>query len=324
MIHYPKSRDEWLALRHKYLSSTEQAALHGLSPYMTAFELFHEKAKPEPTEFEAGERAAWGVRMEEAVARAVADEYGVKVRKLNAYVSRDGTGMGSSFDYEVVGIKEGVPPSGPVLQQMYAANGPGVLEIKCVDWLVFKREWPEVDKGEYECPPHIECQVQHQLHCIERKWAAVGVLIGGNNLKLLVRDYDPEIGARFEASSKKFWKDLKAGNLPPPVLPEDADLIARIYSFGDPSKVLDAQGNAKVTDLCRKYLDAMDLAKSAESAKKTAKAELLQLIGDASKVVVDDGISISCGTIGETRVEAYTRKGYRDFRLFKKATEKVA
>lgn len=323
MFRYPKDKNEWLELRHRFISSTEQAALHGLSPYMTAFELFHAKAQPNPTEIEISERMAWGLRMEEAVARAVADEYGVKVRKLNAYVSRDGTGMGCSADYEIVGIKEGEPPSGPVLQQMYTNNGPGLLEIKTVDWLVFKREWQEVD-GERECPPHIECQIQHQLHCVERKWAACGILVGGNDLKLLIRDYDPDIGQRFEAASKKFWKDLKAGNLPPPVLPEDADLIARIYSFGDPSKVLDAQGNAKVTDLCRKYLDAMDLAKSAESAKKTAKAELLQLIGDASRVVVDDGISISCGTIGETRVEAYTRKGYRDFRLFKKATEKVA
>jgi putative phage-type endonuclease len=320
-IHYPTSRAEWLALRHKYVSSTDQAALHGLSPYMTAFELYHDKKQPEPTKLEKSERVEWGIRMEEAVARAIADQYGIKVRKLNCYVSRDGTGMGASFDYEIVGIKEGDAPEGPILQKMYEANGPGLLEIKTVDWFVFKRQWPETEDGENEAPPHIEIQVQHQLHCIERKWAAIGVLVGGNNLKLLVRDYDEEFGARIERETKKFWKDVAANKSPPPVLPQDAELIARIYSFGDPSKVLDAQGNAEVLALCKDYLDAGLLAKGAEERKKTAKAKLLQLIGDASRTIVDENITISANTIGTKRIEAYDRKEYRDFRINQKATK---
>ena len=107
MIHYPKTREEWLALRHKYVSSTESAGLKGLSPYITAFELFHDKAQKEPTSFESSERMEWGTRLEETIAKGIAEKYGIKVRKLNAYVSRDGTGMGSSFDFEIVGVKIG-------------------------------------------------------------------------------------------------------------------------------------------------------------------------------------------------------------------------
>jgi putative phage-type endonuclease len=322
-IHFPKSRDEWLTLRHKYVSSTEQAALHGLSPYMTAFELHHSKAKDTYTDFEAGERAKWGLRQEEAVARAMADDYGIKVRKLNAYVSKDGTGMGASFDYEIVGVKEGEPAEGRVLQEMYENNGPGILEVKTVDWLQFQRQWPEVE-GEREAPAHIEIQVQAQLHVIERKWAAIGVLVGGNEFKLLVRDYDADVGKAFEARTKQFWKDLKAGKVPPAVFPQDADLIAHIYSYGDPSKVLDAQGNLEIEALCTEYMDAALLKKGAGDRQDAAKAKLLLLIGDASRVLVDGAITITAGTVAAARIEAYDRKAYRSFKVTKKASKNGA
>jgi len=318
-IHNPATREEWLSLRHRYVSSTESAALHGLSPYLTAFELFHNKKQASYVEFEANERMAWGIRQEEAIARGVAEEYGVKVRKLNSYVSRDGTGMGSSFDYEIVGVKDGVPPpQGTVLQEAYTSMGPGILEIKNVDWLVYKRTWLED-----EAPAHIEIQVQHQLHVIERKWAAMGILVGGNNLKMIVREYDPAVGQVMQDKVRQFWKDLKSGNAPPPVLPQDADLISHIYNFGDPDKTLDAQGNAEVETLCKDYLAAGKAEKEAKDAKDTAKAKLLQIVGDASKIVVDGGISISAGTVGEAEIAAYTRNAYRNFRVTQKAPKEA-
>ena len=322
MIHHPKTRDEWLTLRHKYVCSTDQAALHGLSPYQTAFELFHAKSAETYTEWEAGERAEWGIALEEAVARKVAEDQGVKVRKLSAFVSRDGTGMASSFDYEIVGLKEEYEGTS-ALRVKYAEQGPGILEIKCVDWLVFKQSWPEYDDSR-EAPAHIEIQVQHQLHCIERQWAALGVLVGGNRLHLLTRDYDAEVAQSLEAATKRFWKDVAAKRAPPPVLPADAELIAAMYSFGDPDKVLDAQENMDVFALCEDYINAAAQQSAAEKTKTTAKAKLLMMIGDASKVICGNGITISAGTVGEAVVETYTRKAYRNFRVNKKVPKEAA
>lgn len=326
-IHNPKSKAEWLTLRHKYISSTESAALKGLSPYTTAFELFHEKKQTEPSSFASSERMEWGLRMEEAIARSIAEIYGVKVRKLNAYVSKDGTGMGSSFDYEIVGVKEGESPADRILCEMYLSSGAGILEVKNVDWLVYSRQWPEVD-GQREAPPHIEIQVQHQLHVIERKWAAIAVLVGGNSLKLLVREKDEEVGKALESASIQFWKDLKANKLPSPTLPQDAGIIAHLYSYAEPDKVLDAQGDSENARLlsqhAKAYLDAGVMKKAAEDKQKVAKAELLQLIGDAERVICQDGVSISAGMVAEAEVKAYTRAGYRGFRVNQKSKKETA
>ena len=43
MLIFPKSREEWLDIRKSHISSTESAALFGLSKYATAFELAVQK-----------------------------------------------------------------------------------------------------------------------------------------------------------------------------------------------------------------------------------------------------------------------------------------
>ena len=321
-LYYPKSRDEWLALRHKYVSSTEVSALFGVSRYLTAFELALVKQDKVPSSFEASERSEWGLYLQLPVAKKFADDYGIKVRALNAYAVHEDAGMGASFDYEIVGVKDGEAPKGDVLRDMWKTNGPGVLEIKTVDYLIFRDQWHEDKDGNYEAPAGIEIQVQQELHCIERKWAVIGVLVAGNQGHVLIRDYDADVGKALEAKCRAFWRDLKAGKLPPPTLPEDADIMRKIYAYAEPGKLLDAQDDKEIHSLCAEYADAQQLAKGAEDRKKTVQAKLLEKIGTAEKVLVD-GFTISAGMVAPAWVERYERAGYRNLRVYTKKAEKV-
>jgi putative phage-type endonuclease len=319
-IYNPKSRDEWLALRHKYVSSTEISALFGMSPYMTAFELAHHKQSPVAADYEKNERMEWGLYLEKPIAQKFADDYGVSVRKLNAYAVDEAAGLGASFDYEIVGVKPEAP-KGTVLQQMYENNGPGVLEIKNVDYLIWRDQWPEVD-GLQEAPAHIELQVQQELHCIDRKWAAIAVLVAGNSGHVLIRDRDPAVGKSIAAKAAAFWRDLRGGKLPPVTLPEDAEIIRKIYSYAEPNKVMDATDNDEIRRLCNEYLDASLLAKGAEQRKDTVKAKLLQMIGDSERVLVD-GYNFSAGVVADTVIPSYTRSGYRNLRITAKKAQPI-
>lgn len=323
-IHHPANREEWLKLRHQFVSSTESSALFGLNPYMTAFELFHAKRAAEPTQFEASERMQWGLRLEDAIARGLAEDYGIKVRKLNSFVVNS-NGMGASFDYEVVGIKEDATPEDTSLQGMYRDLGPGILEIKNVDWLVYRNNWTN-DGGVMEAPPHIEIQVQHQLHVIERSWAAIGVLVGGNSLKMLVRERDPEVGERLALASERFWKRIEANKPPKPVMPADADVVAKIYNQCEAGKIIDAQSDSEtaleIERLAKEYEEASIHIKAHENRKKAAKASLLTLIGDAERVLCRDGFTITASMVAETEVKAFTRASYRNFTVRKKKESK--
>ena len=78
---------------------------------------------------------------------------------------------------------------------------------------------------------------------------------------------------------------------------------------------MDAQDNAEVQALANEYIKAQSEEVECGRRKATAKAKLLMLIGDASKVLCGNRITISAGTVGETVVERYTRKAYRNFRV---------
>lgn len=322
-MEYPKTREEWLALRHKHISSTEASALFGLNPYTTAFELAVVKKQPshdnEFNDFEGNERTEWGLVQQRAIAQRIASRYGIKCRAVNGYAvhSYVHCRMGASFDYEIIGITDDPAFAGDtVLREMYSEHGPGILEIKNVDYLVFRDQWPEDDDGRRDAPAHIEIQVQHQLACIGRMWGAIGVLVAGNKLELLVRMKDHEVNMAIAKKCEKFWFDLAKGIMPPVELPADADIIGKLYRYATPEKVLDVQeaDGETISGLCAAYKEAAARESAAKADKDTAKALLLLQIGDAERVLAK-GYTISATSIADTRIEAYDRKGYRNVRV---------
>lgn len=328
---YPKSREEWLALRHTHISSTESAALFGLSPYMTPFELaVLKKAETPPAEYEENERMTWGKRLQRAIAQGIAEDYGVKVRAVNGYASIEGK-LGASFDYEIIGLKETDEAANggkawecdQVLREQYKQFGPGVLEIKNVDGFVFKSDWVKGDDGAFEAPAHIELQVQHQLLCIERNWATIGVLVGGNRQILLHRTRDREVGESIIRKAGKFWKGIGDGHMPPITLPADADIIRQVYKFAEPGKVLSEKEGTASEELhiaAARHAEATALKSAAEKHHKATGAALLMLMGDAEKAEFAD-MSIAAGVVGPAHVPAYDRAGYRNLRVYPKKTK---
>lgn len=325
-ILHPANREEWLKIRHGYVSSTESAALFGMSPYMTAFELALMKTDKIASDFEGNERTAWGTRLQDAIAEGIGQDYGVVVRPQRGYAVHPECRMGSSFDYEIVGLRESgvsfqkVPlefnaPNGDnTLQELFRKHGPGVLEIKNVDSLVYKREWED------EPPAHIDIQVQHQLECIRYPWAVIGVLVGGNRNEIVIRERDASVGKSLVKKIAAFWADIEKGKMPPVTMPEDAEVLIRLYKYAEPGKLYDGQADVELTELCAAYAEQSKIEKLAGEAKEVAKAKILQRIGDAERALVS-GFSITAGMIAGTHIE-YEREPYRNFRIYPKKAPK--
>ncbi len=310
-IHHPASESEWLQLRVFDVTSTESPALFGLSPWSTAFELWHQKKSAQVVTLDENERMSWGKALERSIADMVATRYGVKVRRLSAYMRREDVRMGASFDYEIVGAIAGEVED-TILQRLYTEHGPGVLEIKNVDRSVFAANWNSGD--EPAAPDHIEIQVQHQLHVIERPWSCIAALVGGNRMYLIPRMRDREVGTAIAAKIVKFWASIESNNAPDPLLPADAEFIGKLCGYAEVGKLLDKRGDERLNKLAAEYKAAGEAAQKADDLKKSAKAELLLAIGDAEKVLLD-GFKISASMRAPAEVKAYTRPGYRDFRI---------
>src|SRR5258708_9662793 len=232
----PNTREEWLNIRKGYVSSTESAALFGMSPYATAFEIGVSKRKAaEATDEDliGTERTKWGLRLQDAIAQGVADDYGIQIQPMGlTYAVCDDVRMGSSFDYQIIGSGD-IHPSlaGTQLVDMFQRLGPGILEVKNVDSLEFKRKW--IDN---EAPEHIEIQLQHQLDVLGLPWGAIAFLIGGNKAGIILRERDRKVGNIIRKKVGGFWDDFDRGKLPDPLMPDDAEVVIALYQYAEPNK----------------------------------------------------------------------------------------
>lgn len=299
------SQEAWLAERAKDVTSTESAALFGLSPYMTQFELWHRKKTGTVPAFTQNARMSWGNHLEAGIAAGIAEEHGWHVSPLKDYMRDPDQRIGASFDFAILNH-----PSGD----------PAHLEIKNVDYLAFKDGWIEHDDGTLEAPPHIELQIQHQMLVSGFPRAFIGVLVGGNRGYVIERLRDEAIIASLRHKIAAFWRSIEAGDEPAPVMPDDAAAVIALHNQADPGSLLDASDDVEIALLCAAYRDASIAAKAAEAAKQVAHAELLMKIGTAEKALTQ-GFRISASVIADSPGTLITeemvgshigaRRGYR-------------
>lgn len=291
------TKDEWLNLRLQDITSTEVSALFGLNPYMTEFELWHQKKNQEIVSFEASERMKWGNRLENSIAMGIAEDQGWESHEFKKYIRHDTVRAGSSFDHFIT-----------------TKEGEGILEIKNVDGLQYRMKWKD-DGDTIEAPPHIELQAQHQLFLTGKPFLYIGALVGGNETKLIRRVPVMSIQQAIESKINKFWGTIEAGQEPAVDYERDAEFLIKLYDHAEPNKQIEA--SEKVIELVDTYNLLSGYIKEHEKKKKATKAEILEIIGDAEKVI-HETFSISAGVTGPTVVPEFTRKGFRNFRVNKR------
>jgi putative phage-type endonuclease len=302
----PKTEADWLAERQNDVTATDAAALFGVSPYCTPFELYHRKAGNLTVEFETTERMRWGQRLQDAIARGICEDRGWKIINAEPYLyvrSARFVGMGASPDYIVF------DPD----------RGPGMLEIKNVDKFVGLDDWSEVD----EAPVHIEFQIQHQLECSELPWGAIGGLIGGNEARVIVRERDTEVGIELGQRVTDLWRRVRDKDAPAPDYLKDYDSVRRLYKHADVGSVLsldlaepdDAQVK-RLLELCAAEREAALRGKLAKEDRERAQAEVLTIIQDHETVTGLPGFKVRAATQHrEERTQTVKAFSFRDLRI---------
>lgn len=288
-----KDEQHWHELRSKHIGGSEVSALFGQHRQITRFELWHRKAGniPEP-DFSGNERLAWGLFLEPAVAKGIAEQTGWKLRKVHRYYSHDTVpGSGASLDYEIQG----------------AEGGPGALEIKTVDRLEFLK-W---DDG--EPPLSYQLQAQQQLSVTGWKWGAFGVLIGGNELRLFPFERHDGSIARIEAEIGAFWKSIEIGQEPQPDYALDATTIAQLYAEAEGGTTEDMTRHNRLSELIEDYERAAARKLASEKYADMVRAEIFDVIKHRETVICGDK-KISAKTVPAAEI-AYERAPYRAFRV---------
>lgn len=305
----PDDRDDWLQLRAQDITSTESAALFGLSPYCTLWELYHRKKNGELGEIEDNERMKWGRRLEAIIASGIAEDNGLVIQNITDYARHDNQrGMGASLDYRIDDV---TADASDEIKALFKGYGQGVLEIKNVDWMRYRDTWLVDEDGDIEAPEHIELQFQHQAEVLGLGWGIIVPFVGGNDPKIILRETDTTVGQALRQKIESFWVRIDELDEPDPVFAEDAEFIINRYREVNGLRVENMMDNQHLDGLLRTYKSHGSVESEAKKLKSATKAEILSIIGDATRVDCLSG-SVSSKIVGAKDI-AYTRKPYRTF-----------
>lgn len=272
-----------LAFRAQVVGASEVAALFDASPWLTRFELWHRKAGNIATpEFNAmsddgvpeNERIYWGVRLEAAIVEAAKERFGYTDRDQLERLT-NGRGLGGHPDRRVI----------------CPTRGPGILEVKMVDWLE-RKKWGD------EPPLHYLLQNQSYQGLDGVMWGDVIVLVGGNKLERFQYDFRPKLFAEIEARVEAFWRDVEAGKAPPADYTRDGSVIAELYAdAGD--TLIDLRSDNLACIAAAEFLAADAEVKIAEKRRDAAKAELMEKLGEHGTGLCD-GFTIKASRVAAT------------------------
>ena len=250
-------RAKWLEERRKGIGGSDIAAIMGLSPFKTAYQVYREKRK-EVEDWGGNDLTDWGKRMEPAIRQWYSDHTGRDVRLPDKIMYHP------KYPFMLASL-DGFTDDGRVVEIKTARSG---------------KQWGEPETN--QIPDYYAVQVHHYMTITRFKVADIPVSIAGGSPSLYIVDADKEISEMIIEACAKFWERVVNGNPPDPVTYSDA--VAR---FGD----LKAEGSV-VAD--NKVLHAVEGIKSVraqikelEEHEEAWKARIIIALGDKGDTLVD-------------------------------------
>lgn len=289
--------------RSSVVGGSEVAALFGVSPWLTHYELYHRKrgtiATPEfnaikPDGTPENERIYCGVMMEPVIIEMAKQRWGYADREQIDRLT-NGKGLGGHPDRRVT----------------CPERGPGILEVKMVDWLE-RKKWGD------EPPLNYLLQNQTYQGLDGVLWGDVIVLVGGNSLERFQYEFRPKLYAEIEHRVAKFWDDVNENREPKPDYNRDGKVL--IDAIGMPTdEVADLREDLHAEQLAIDYMVAKTDRDVAEQRMEAAKAQLVEIIGTAGRALLPS-YSIGANRTKDTPDREARpgeiikgRKGYRRF-----------
>lgn len=267
-----QDRSKWLDMRKAGIGGSEAAAIVGLNPWKSAFQLWMEKTgQVEPEDLSDNEYVYWGNVLEQAVADRFCELTGKKVQRRGMLQDDEYPYMLASVDRMVVGENAG-------------------LECKTTNAFNSK-VWAD---DELPDSYYIQCQWYMMVTGCE-KWY-IAVLIGGN--KFVWKEV-PRNEADIEALRKAavdFWAMVTTNTMPPVDGSDDCSRALTERFKGQ--KGLEIELPAAAKDCIERLSEIKETISNLEEQKKLSENELKVMLGDAE-----------IGVIGEDRVSWKVQNG---------------
>ena len=251
------SREDWLQLRRTSIGGSDVATILGFNKYKSPYQLWLDKTgQIDIDASDPSEAAYWGNVFEETVAKEFTKRTGAKVRNDNhMYFHREYDFLSANVDRQVVGEN-------------------AILECKTASMFLS-------DKWEGEnIPDQYIFQVQHYLNVLDKEYAYIAVLVGGQKFQWKRIERDQELIDIIQERLIAFWEVNVKQNVAPPIDGSQAatDFLKERYA--------NSQAGKEIT-LASSFDETISLLNEAKAAKKTVE-ETISLYENQIKLVLGE------------------------------------
>lgn len=249
--------------RKSHLGSSDMAAVLGLDPRRTPYDVWLEKTGKLVDSDENSDAMYAGTMFENGVLDHAERELGKLSR--NQYRSAKDRGIPLGANIDAIVVASGLP----VEAKTTGLFGP-VLE-----------HWG--DAGTDEVPERVIIQVHVQMICTLTITAHVPAFIGGRGFVMYQVPYEPTIGEVISETADRFWNSHVLADIPPDNSLPTAKVIKRIRR--EPESVVDIDYS-----LIERWQEANVIFKAAKDAKENAEVEMLLALGEAEAGATTKGL----------------------------------
>tara|TARA_R110000765_G_scaffold426445_1_gene542100 strand:- start:3387 stop:4391 length:1005 start_codon:yes stop_codon:yes gene_type:complete len=271
------SRQDWLALRQSGIGGSDIAAIIGVSPYATAYDIY--QSKTQPVNEDSNEFAYWGTVLEDVVAREFSKRNGLKIQNVN-FLMRHPEHHWAIANIDRAIINRDV--SGNVRFKDGKLTTDQIVEIKTASEYVGKN-WGLEESD--EVPDQYQCQAQWYMGVTGVDVCHMAVLIGGNKYRQYkIERHQDFIDYLFEAA-ESFWNDNVLAGVEP-----DATTLQNAkdkYPRHNPDTTLDVALDSEAAKVFEHYESLKAQEKEVKAALELAQTDLICQIQDNETLAID-------------------------------------
>lgn len=246
--------------RAKGIGGSEVAAILGLSPWKTPYQVWQDKMGLSGKRDETP-AMAWGTKLEPIIRQAYSDETG-RIVRLPGHLADDDCP-------QMIGTVDGIAEDGEASR---------VLEVKTAK---FAQEWGE--PGTDEIPMVYILQVQQYMRITKLPLADVAVLIGGNDFRIYEVLADIELQDIMIEKIMAFWKLVESGEPPEPI--SYADAVKR-YRTSTQKAITATTASIAAYETLKAIKEQY---KAIEQSEETAKTIIMKELADADTLLSPSG-----------------------------------
>lgn len=268
--------DTWHAERQKGIGGSDIAAILGLSPWRTAYDVWLDKiGEGEPAD-ENNPLLYWGTVLEDVVAKEYQTRTGRRVQRVNRQlVHPELSFVRANIDRAVVNPEI----AGNVRWKGGRLTTDRLLECKTAGAYTASKWGAE---GTDDIPPGYLLQTQWYAGLAQASVVDLAVLIGGNDYRMYEIAANGDLYADLLAAASEFWTLVENRTPPDAQSIEDA---RRMWPQHIAAKTEIVGAEAKKD--CALVNSIKDEIKRLDGIRKEAELRLMKLFGDAEEIVCD-------------------------------------